>query len=39
MSNRINGQWRLKSRPVGMVKETDFEYIEASLPDLGENDF
>ncbi len=39
MSNRINGQWRLKSRPVGMVKETDFEYIEAPLPDLGENEF
>ncbi|MEK9868416.1 MAG: NADP-dependent oxidoreductase, partial [Gammaproteobacteria bacterium] len=22
-----------------MVKETDFEYIEAPLPDLGENEF
>lgn len=39
MSNRMNGQWRLKSRPVGMVQESDFEYIEEELPELGENEF
>ncbi len=39
MSNRMNGQWRLKSRPVGMVAESDFEYVEEPLPDLGENEF
>ncbi len=39
MSNRNNGQWRLKSRPVGMVKETDFEYIEEPLADLSANQF
>lgn len=39
MSNRKNGQWRLKSRPVGMVKETDFEYVEEPVPELGENEF
>ena len=25
---RTNGQWRLKSRPVGLVKTTDFEHVE-----------
>ena len=34
MTNRTNGQWRLKSRPVGMVQETDFEYVESPLPDI-----
>ena len=39
MSNRMNGQWRLKSRPEGMVKETDFEYVQEALPELGEGEF
>ena len=39
MSNRMNGQWRLKSRPVGMVKESDFEYVEEPVPDIGDNEF
>lgn len=38
MSNRMNGQWRLKSRPVGMVKESDFEYVEEALPELGDGE-
>ena len=38
MTNRINGQWRLKSRPVGMVKETDFEYVESTMPDIAEGE-
>ena len=38
MSNRTNGQWRLKSRPVGMVAESDFEYVEEPLRDLGEGE-
>lgn len=38
MSNRINGQWRLKSRPTGLVQESDFEYVEAALPDIGDGD-
>jgi len=29
----MNGQWKLKSRPVGMVKESDFEYIEQPVAD------
>ncbi len=39
MSNRMNGQWRLKSRPEGMVKETDFEYVEEPVKNLGDNEF
>ncbi len=40
MSNRMNGQWKLKSRPVGMVKESDFEYSEEPVAEeLGENEF
>lgn len=39
MSNRMNGQWRLKSRPVGMVKESDFEYVEVPVPELGDKEF
>ena len=34
MSNRMNGQWKLKSRPVGMVKESDFEYVETPVAEL-----
>lgn len=39
MSNRMNGQWRLKSRPEGMVKESDFEYVEEPVRELGDNEF
>jgi len=39
MSNRMNGQWRLRARPDGMVKETDFEYVEEAVPELGEREF
>ena len=39
MSNRMNGQWRLKSRPVGMVQESDFEYVEEPVPELADNEF
>jgi NADPH-dependent curcumin reductase CurA len=28
----INRQWLLKQRPHGMVRETDFEYVETPLP-------
>jgi len=40
MSNRNNGQWILKSRPVGMVKESDFEYVESPVAELlADNEF
>ena len=31
-----NGQWRLRSRPDGMVKESDFEFVEAPVESPGE---
>lgn len=31
---RTNGQWRLAKRPEGMVRESDFEYIEEPVPEL-----
>ncbi len=34
----MNGQWRLKSRPVGMVKESDFEYVAEPVPDLADGE-
>lgn len=34
MSERINGQWRLASRPVGMVQETSFERADEPVPPL-----
>ena len=38
MSNRMNGQWRLKSRPEGMVRETDFEFVQEPVPELGDGE-
>ena len=34
----MNGQWQLISRPVGMVKESDFGYVEEPVPDIGDNE-
>ena len=31
-----NGQWRLRTRPDGMVQESDFEYVEEPLGTPGE---
>jgi len=31
---RTNGQWLLATRPEGMIKESDFEYHEAPVPEL-----
>jgi hypothetical protein len=36
MSQSPNRQWRLARRPVGMVSETDFEYREEPLPQIGD---
>src|SRR5262245_47219622 len=33
MSRNINRQWRLAHRPKGMVKDTDFAYHEAPVPE------
>ena len=32
----MNGQWRLRARPDGMVKESDFEYVEEPIASPGE---
>jgi NADPH-dependent curcumin reductase CurA len=32
----VNHAWRLVSRPQGRVKESDFEWTEARVPELGE---
>lgn len=35
---RTNGQWRLAKRPVGMVKESDFEFKEEPLRALAQGE-
>jgi len=35
---RTNGQWRLAKRPVGMVKESDFEYIEEPVREIADGE-
>ena len=35
---RTNGQWRLKTRPVGMVKESDFELVEEPLAEIADGE-
>ena len=32
MTTNVNRQWLLAARPVGMVKDSDFEYRESELP-------
>lgn len=36
MTTKINRQWRLATRPVGFIKESDFEWREKPVPALGE---
>ena len=38
MTAKVNRQWRLAARPVGLVKESDFEFTEEPVPDLGEGE-
>ncbi len=37
MAERINHQWRLVARPVGMIKESDFKWTEEPVPSPDEN--
>ncbi len=39
MSSPINRQWCLAARPQGMVKESDFVYHEAEVPQLKDGQF
>jgi len=34
MTQRTNHQWRLAARPVGMIKEADYQWAEEPLPEL-----
>ena len=36
MTDRINRQWRLAARPEGLIKETDFEWVEEPVGNLEE---
>ena len=38
MTTKLNRQWRLAARPVGMIKETDFEWREEPVPTPGEGE-
>jgi NADPH-dependent curcumin reductase CurA len=37
MASRINHQWRLAARPVGMISESDFKWSEEPVQSPGEN--
>ena len=32
MTARVNRQWRLASRPVGLVQDSNFNFIESDVP-------
>jgi NADPH-dependent curcumin reductase CurA len=34
----VNRQFRLAARPVGMVKESDFEYVESAVPTIADGE-
>ncbi len=39
MSRAINHQFKLAKRPVGMVKRSDFDYVESPVAEPGEGEF
>ena len=39
MSERINRQWLLARRPVGMVSPSDFEFKQEAVPELAEGQY
>jgi NADPH-dependent curcumin reductase CurA len=34
MANKVNHQWQLAARPEGLIKESDFNWVEESVPEL-----
>lgn len=38
MKHHMNQQWRLVSRPVGLIKESDFQWTEETLPVPGDGE-
>jgi len=38
MTAKVNRQWRLAARPVGLIKESDFKLTEQPVPEPGEGE-
>lgn len=36
MATKVNRQWRLASRPISLIAESDFEWTQEPVPFLGE---
>ncbi|MFN7930250.1 MAG: NADP-dependent oxidoreductase [Blastocatellia bacterium] len=36
MTERINRQWRLAARPVGLIKDSDFTWTQETVPELAD---
>ena len=36
MTDRVNRQWRLAARPEGLIKESDFEWAEEPVGEIGD---
>jgi len=39
MTDKINRQWRLAARPVGLIKDSDFELTQSPVPALNDGEF
>jgi len=39
MIERVNRQWLLASRPVGMVSPSDFEFKQEPIPELADGQY
>ena len=35
---RVNRQWKLRSRPTGIVEESNFEFVESAIPEPGKGE-
>ena len=39
MTAKVNRQWRLASRPVGLVQDSNFKFVESAVPELDDGQF
>jgi NADPH-dependent curcumin reductase CurA len=39
MSDKINRQWKIAARPVGMIQESDFQLAQSPVPEPNEGEF
>src|SRR5262249_899100 len=39
MTAKVNRQWRLASRPVGLVQDSNFNFVESAVPELDDGQF